>query len=64
MSTTDTIASTVLEHYPDLQGIYLFGSFGTVQRQSHEHKKRIFISSVQKELERAAVAGLISTAPF
>jgi len=29
MSTTDTITSTVLEHYPDLQGIYLFGSFGT-----------------------------------
>lgn len=29
-------------------------------------KKRIFISSVQKELEleRAAVAGLISAAPF
>jgi hypothetical protein len=29
-------------------------------------KKRIFISSVQKELEleRAAVAGLISTDPF
>lgn len=29
MSVIDTISSTVLEHYPDLQGIYLFGSFGT-----------------------------------
>ena len=29
MSTTDIITNAVLEHYPDLQGIYLFGSFGT-----------------------------------
>lgn len=29
MSATDTITSAVLEHYPGLQGIYLFGSFGT-----------------------------------
>lgn len=29
MSATDIITSIVLEHYPGLQGIYLFGSFGT-----------------------------------
>ncbi len=29
METLDKITDVILKHYPDIQGVYLFGSYGT-----------------------------------